>query len=81
MREEPYAIEQWRADAESGALAEAFACGTAAVVTPIGRVAGPDYQFQIGNGDTGPITARLLARLTSLQRGESADPHGWRHPL
>ena len=81
VREEPYSIEQWRADAESGALAEAFACGTAAVVTPIGRVAGPEYQFTIGGGDTGPITARLLDRLSALQRGRAPDPHGWRHPL
>lgn len=81
VREEPYAIDQWRADAESGALAEAFACGTAAVVTPIGSVAGPDYAFRIGGGDTGPITARLLARLSTLQRGIGDDPHGWRHRL
>ena len=81
VREEPYAIDQWRADAESGALAEAFACGSAAVVTPIGSVAGPDYAFRIGGGDTGPITARLLARLSTLQRGIGDDPHGWRHRL
>ena len=79
--EEPYSIDQWRADAASGALAEAFACGTAAVVTPIGRVAGPDYGFQIGDGGTGPVTARLLALLTAVQRGEGNDPHGWRHLL
>ncbi|HEY0115633.1 MAG TPA: branched-chain amino acid aminotransferase, partial [Allosphingosinicella sp.] len=38
VREEPYAIEQWQADSESGRLTEAFACGTAAVVTAIGSV-------------------------------------------
>ena len=81
VREEPYAIDRWRADADSGRLAEAFACGTAAVVTPIGRVAGPDYGFQIGGGGTGPVTARLLDRLTAVQRGQSNDPHGWRHKL
>ncbi|MDB5696014.1 MAG: branched-chain amino acid aminotransferase [Sphingomonas bacterium] len=81
VREEPYAIDQWRADAKAGANAEAFACGTAAVVTPIGRVAGPDYDFQIGNGETGPVTARLLERLTAIQRGQTHDPHGWRHAL
>jgi branched-chain amino acid aminotransferase len=79
--EEPYSIDRWRADAQSGTLAESFACGTAAVVTPIGRVAGPDYAFQIGDGDTGPITARLLARLSDLQRGVGHDAHGWRHRL
>lgn len=77
VREEPYTIDQWRADAESGALAEAFACGTAAVVTPIGTVVGPDYQFTIGSGATGQTTARLLQRLSDLQRGRAPDPHGW----
>ena len=77
VREEMYSIEQWRADATSGALAESFACGTAAVVTPIGKVAGPDYSFTIGNGATGQTTARLLQRLGDLQRGRAPDPHNW----
>jgi branched-chain amino acid aminotransferase len=77
VREEPYAIEQWRADAESGALVESFACGTAAVVTPIGTVAGPGYQFTIGGGGTGQTTARLLRRLTDIQFGRAPDSHGW----
>ncbi len=77
VREEMYGIDQWRSDAESGALAESFACGTAAVVTPIGTVAGPDYGFTIGSGATGQTTARLLQRLGDLQRGRALDPHGW----
>ncbi|MEH3036585.1 MAG: branched-chain amino acid aminotransferase [Sphingomonas adhaesiva] len=77
VREEPYAIEQWRADAASGRLVESFACGTAAVVTPIGRVAGPDYEFTIGSGATGQTTARFLDRLSAIQRGRIADPYGW----
>lgn len=77
VREEPYSIDQWRADAASGALSESFACGTAAVVTPIGKVAGPDYAFTIGSGGTGQTTARLLQRLSDLQRGRGADPHDW----
>ncbi|SOB78508.1 branched-chain amino acid aminotransferase [Sphingomonas guangdongensis] len=77
VREEPYTIDQWRADAASGVCVESFACGTAAVVTPIGTVAGPDYQFTLGTGATGQTTARLLQRLTDLQRGRAPDPHGW----
>ena len=49
VREEPYAIDQWRVDAESGRLIESFACGTAAVVTPIGKVSAPDFAFTIGS--------------------------------
>jgi branched-chain amino acid aminotransferase len=77
VREEPYAIEDWRADAESGRLVESFACGTAAVVTPIGRVAGPDYGFTIGGGGTGQTTQRMLSELNAIQRGRAPDPHGW----
>lgn len=81
VREELYSIEQWRADAQSGALVESFACGTAAVVTPIGSVAGPDYAFDIGGGGTGQTTDRMLRKLTDIQFGRTPDPHGWLMPL
>jgi branched-chain amino acid aminotransferase len=81
VREEPYALAQWRADAASGRLVEAFACGTAAVVTPIGRVRGVDGEFQIGNGAAGQTTERLRAELVAIQRGQAPDPHGWVHRL
>ncbi len=77
VREEPYAIDQWRADAESGMLTEAFACGTAAVVTPIGRVASPQGEFKMGAGGPGQTTMRLKQRLVDIQRGVAPDPHGW----
>ena len=77
VREERYTIDQWREDAGSGRLVECFACGTAAVVTPVGRVAGRDGEFIIGSGGPGQLTGKLKARLVSIQRGESPDPHGW----
>ena len=77
VREEPYAIDQWRIDAESGQLREAFACGTAAVVTSIGKVVDGDTSFTIGNGEPGAVTQALKDRLVSIQRGQSNDPHGW----
>jgi branched-chain amino acid aminotransferase len=77
VREEPYAIDQWQADARSGRLREAFACGTAAVVTPIGSVRGTDLGFTIGNGGPGELTGRLRNQLVAIQRGEAPDPHGW----
>ena len=52
VREEPYSIDQWHADAAKGDLIETFACGTAAVVTPVGSVNGPDGTFTIGTGGT-----------------------------
>jgi branched-chain amino acid aminotransferase len=77
VREERYAIDQWRADAESGRLTEAFACGTAAVVTPIGSVKGVDGQFTIGGQSIGPLTMRLRSALVDIQRGNAPDPYGW----
>ena len=77
IREEQYALADWKADAESGKLREAFACGTAAVVTPIGRVRGRGFEFQIGNGGPGILTEQLREQLTAIQRGTAPDPHGW----
>ncbi len=77
VREELYGIDQWRADAASGRLTEAFACGTAAVVTPIGEVASPTGRFTIGSGGTGQLTQRMLDALSAIQRGRAADAHGW----
>ena len=77
VSEQPYSLDQWRADAASGALLETFACGTAAVVTAVGKVAGRDGEFTIGSGGPGQITQKLRNRLVSIQRGEAPDPHGW----
>jgi branched-chain amino acid aminotransferase len=77
VREEPYAIDQWREDAKSGRLLEAFACGTAAVVTPIGSVRGTGLDITIGKGGPGEHTQRLREQLVAIQRGLAPDPHGW----
>lgn len=77
VREEPYALDQWHADAESGFLTEAFACGTAAVVTPVASVTGLAGKFTMGAGGPGQTTQRLRDRLVSIQRGIAPDPHGW----
>lgn len=77
VREERYSLDQWRADAASGQLVEAFACGTAAVVTSIGKVAGRAGEFTIGSGGPGQLTQKLRSRLVAIQRGEAPDPHGW----
>src|SRR5204863_3763922 len=77
VREEPYSIEQWETDARSGHLTEAFACGTAAVVTPIGSVKGAEGEFTIGGQSIGPLTMRLRSALVDIQRGAAPEPYGW----
>ena len=77
VREERYSLEQWRADAASGRLTETFACGTAAVITPVGAVRGRDLEFRIGDGGPGPVAQRWRAELVAIQRGRAPDPHGW----
>lgn len=77
VREERYSIDQWRDDAASGQLVETFACGTAAVVTPVGKVAGREGEFVIGSGGPGQLTQKLKARLVDIQRGAAPDRHGW----
>ena len=81
VREERYSIDQWRADAGTGRLREAFACGTAAVLTPIGTVRARDGEFKIGNGGSGAKTEELKQALVGIQRGRAADPHGWIHKV
>jgi branched-chain amino acid aminotransferase len=77
VREERYSIEQWRAEAASGKLREAFACGTAAVISAIGKIESTSGDIVIGDGTGGPITAALRAKLVGIQRGEIADTEGW----
>lgn len=81
VREEPYAIEQWKADAKSGRLTESFACGTAAVVTPISRVKAADGEFAIGGQSVGPLSIRLKSALVDIQRGAAPDRYGWIEPV
>ncbi len=77
VHEEPYSIDAWRADAASGKLVETFACGTAAVVTPVGSVHGKEGHFTIGAGGPGQLTQNLRQQLVDIQRGVADDPYGW----
>lgn len=71
--------EEWRAGAASGELTEVFACGTAAVITPVGHVKSEQGEYTIGDGTPGPVTMRLREELVGLQEGVRTDDHGWIH--
>ncbi|MGW0934640.1 branched-chain amino acid aminotransferase [Streptomyces sp. NPDC002666] len=74
-------IDQWREDTANGTLTEVFACGTAAVITPVGVVKSAGGEWTQGDGTPGPVTLRLRERLLDIQRGTAEDAHGWMHPL
>ncbi|MFG2597448.1 branched-chain amino acid aminotransferase [Streptomyces sp. NPDC048462] len=74
-------IGQWRDDSAAGTLTEVFACGTAAVITPVGTVKSASGEWVQGDGTPGPVTLRLRERLLDIQRGTAEDTHGWMHPL
>lgn len=64
-----------------GSIVEVFACGTAAVVTPIGRLAGEDFDVTVADGAPGELTRALHAELTGIQYGTVPDRHGWMYRL
>jgi len=63
---------------KSGAITEAFATGTAAVVSPIGEIGYKGEDIVVGEGDTGPLARRLYDELVGIQYGYKGDPFGWR---
>ena len=70
-------VEEWRQANESGELTEVFACGTAAVITPVGHVKSRTGDWTVGDGNAGPITSRLRQSLLDIQTGAAPDPYGW----
>jgi branched-chain amino acid aminotransferase len=74
-------IDDWRLGNESGELTEVFACGTAAVITPVGEVKSAAHAWRVGTGEPGPVTMRLRQALLDIQTGKAPDFHGWMHKL
>jgi branched-chain amino acid aminotransferase len=72
-------VEEWRKRAEDGSLTEVFACGTAAVIAPVGRAKSASGDWTMGDGSAGETTLRLRSALLDLQYGRREDPYGWMH--
>ena len=70
-------VDEWRKGAADGSVVEVFACGTAAVITPVGALRWPGGEAVARDGQPGPVTTMLRSRLLDLQYGRSEDPHGW----
>jgi branched-chain amino acid aminotransferase len=74
-------VEDWQAGANSGLITEVFACGTAAVVTPVGSVKSSRGAWTMGTGAPGPVTLKLRQTLLDVQYGRTPDSHQWMHRL
>jgi len=70
-------IEEWKSGFESGDIVEAFACGTAATVVPIGQLKGPDFTIGSDGAAAGEVTLSLRQELIDIQYGRKPDTHSW----
>ncbi len=73
--------EDWQEGNAGGEITEVFACGTAAVVTPVGEVKSSRGHWTVGTGEAGPVTMRIRNAMLDIQHGTAPDPYGWRRPL
>lgn len=80
VEERLFSVEELADALESGRLEEAWGCGTAAVISPIGKFCYRDkvYAFSDANG---PTAQWLYDTLTGIQWGSLPDPYGWVYPI
>jgi branched-chain amino acid aminotransferase len=78
VEERRFSVDEWRDGVSSGRITEVFACGTAAVVTPVGtlRWAGGTVG---GSAEAGPLTLQIRRALVDIQYGRAEDTFGWMH--
>jgi branched-chain amino acid aminotransferase len=79
VEERRITLDEWDQGVRSGEITEAFACGTAAVITPIGELVDGDHS--IASTGTGEVTQALREELLGIQTGTVEDRHGWLHRL
>lgn len=81
VKEGQISTSDWRHGCASGWLTEVFACGTAAVIAPVGAVRSASGGWLVGDGAPGPVTLRLRDELLAIQHGIRPDPFGWVHKV
>jgi branched-chain amino acid aminotransferase len=81
MTEERLDIEEVLAAVESGEITEVFGCGTAAVISPVGRLHFKGRDYVINDNRAGPVSQRLYRELTAIQYGLAEDRFGWIVPV
>jgi branched-chain amino acid aminotransferase len=79
--ERKFSIDEWRDGVASGRITEVFACGTAAVVTPVGTLKwrGGSVSAAGDSDDIGPVTTQVRQALVDIQYGRAEDTFGWMH--
>lgn len=81
VSERLFSLEELEKACENGSLKEAWGCGTAAVVSPIGHLVIGDDVYTINNNEIGKVTQELYDTLTGIQWGKIPDTFGWTHPV
>lgn len=81
VEERRVSLEEVIEAAENGKLEEAWGCGTAAVVSPVGWLAVGDKEYEINGGKIGPTVHKLYDELTGIQWGKTPDRFGWTHEV
>jgi branched-chain amino acid aminotransferase len=77
VAEEPITLEDWERGCRDGRITEAFACGTARAIAPVGQVVSAEREWSVGDGRAGPVTSRLLQALLDIQYGQASDRFEW----
>lgn len=76
VEERRISVDELLAAQASGALEECFGTGTAAVISPVGKLRYEDQVMTVGDGQIGPISQRLYDTVTGIQSGRLPDPYG-----
>jgi len=77
----PISLDEIQDAAKKGTLEEVFGTGTAASISPVDSLGIKGEKIVVGNGRVGPVSAKLLKRLTDIQYGRAEDPWGWTLPI
>ena len=77
VSEKPITINEVIEGAKNGRLKEAFGSGTAAVISPVGHIVYHDQEYQVQDGQTGPLAQKLFDEITGVQYGLKPDTHEW----
>ena len=77
VEERRFTLDEWREGCQAGTITEAFACGTAAVITPIGRLVSTEETIGDEGARPGEVTMDIRRQLLEIQTGRAEDTHGW----